>query len=203
MKFGKISVSCVAYFIRDAKLFFLFRGEVYHCARDLSQLYHFEYVTCRFLLIHRRKKRRRSKRVRRNSPLWQKNLTNFPSINFTDYSRSSETCISISSISLAHLTFHAIRVKKYRHHALHRGFIVQESRWEAHCARRSIPVKAWLTTPVAFCIRPVTPGINLRGLLSAAMKIEGVWPELPRDHRSIFAPRRAVSQRISRGFTDP
>lgn len=99
-----------------------------------------------------------------------------------------------------YLTFRVLRIKKILLSRAWRRLV----QWQCTAEEKNVPaVKAWLSTFPAFCIRPVTSRINLRGLLSAAMKIESVWPELPRDRKSIFAPRRAVSRRISRGFTDP
>jgi len=61
-----------------------------------------------------------------------------------------------------------------------------------------------LAHPVAFRIRPATPGINLRGLLSATMKIEGVSPSrtLSRPQQRFRAKTRRVADESREGFTD-
>lgn len=75
-KVGKISWPFrVSHILLETLKIILFipREREYHCVRDLSQLYHFEYVTCLFLVdtIETRKEKEKRK-VRWNSSLVQK-----------------------------------------------------------------------------------------------------------------------------------
>jgi hypothetical protein len=99
-------------------------------------------------------------------------------------------------------------IKKYCYHArlASSGSARAQSAARARERERErVPArKRDLVHPVGFRIRPATPGINLRGLLSAAMKIEGVSPSRTpaRPQQHFRAKTRRFADESRGGFTD-